>query len=310
MQPLPAIWPIAESHLAFVRSLPTAERPAVPPIKPMASSWGTARRKGGSGLVAVVPVWGVLTQHADPWWPGVSCDEIAAWLDAALASPADSVVLDVDSPGGSVYGVQELGDKIYNARKIKPILAVANSMACSAAYWLGASASRFYCTPGGDVGSVGVYSVHADYSEQLKAEGVKVTVTKAGRYKAELGPYEPLTQDARDALQQSVDECYRQFVRAVARGRAVPAGHVMTEFGQGRSVSAARARSAKMIDDTATLDQVLQMALNPSVRPPTSTITRADVPTSSKTTLQLRWEHEKRKTADWLAGRSLARPIA
>lgn len=223
------------------------------------------------GRVAVLPVCGVIEQRYSAlsyFFGGCSTDETGLALDAFLANPQiDAVVLDVDSPGGSIYGVGELADKIYQARGRKPIYAVANSMAASAAYWIGSAAGNFICTPGGEVGSIGVFAMHADYSGALEAQGIKVTIAKAGRYKAEFSPYAPLSSDARDYLQERVDGSYTDFVKAVAQGRGVSPAEVRGKFGGGRSLDAATALEAGMIDRIATLDDVLgKLTGNPAAR--------------------------------------------
>jgi signal peptide peptidase SppA len=131
----------------------------------------------------------------------------AAAFRQALADPSiGGIVISVDSPGGSVYGVPELVAEIYRARGQKPVVAVADSMAASAAYWIACQAEQVYVTPGGEVGSIGVLTAHADMSQALANEGVSVSVISAGRYKAEASPYAPLTDEARAAIQARVDE--------------------------------------------------------------------------------------------------------
>ncbi len=123
----------------------------------------TANSVSGGGI-AVLPLYGVITQRGnmieDVSGPGsVSTQKFAAALRQALADESVSqILIDIDSPGGSVYGVAELADEIVAARAQKPIIAIANSLAASAAYWIGCSASEFYVTPGGEVGSIGVWS--------------------------------------------------------------------------------------------------------------------------------------------------------
>ena len=88
----------------------------------------------------------------------------------------------------SVYGVAELADQIQSARASKPVVAIANSLAASAAYWIGCAAGEFYVTPGGEVGSIGVWQAHFDYSQAIASEGVKPTLISAGKYKVEGNP--------------------------------------------------------------------------------------------------------------------------
>ena len=161
-----------------------------------------ARRQSATsvsgGGIAVLPLYGVITQRGnmieDVSGPGsVSTQKFAAALRQALADESVSqILIDIDSPGGSVYGVAELADEIVAARAQKPIVAIANSLAASAAYWIGCSASEFYVTPGGEVGSIGVWQAHFDYSQALAAEGVTPTLISAGTYKVEGNPYAPL----------------------------------------------------------------------------------------------------------------------
>lgn len=218
----------------------------------------------GNGAIAVLPMYGVVAQRGgsvrDVSGPGVmSTEAFAQSLRAAVADDSiGGVLIDIDSPGGSVYGVNELADEIYAARSKKPVVAIANSLAASAAYWLGSSASEFYVTPGGEVGSIGVLAAHEDLSKKFETQGVKTTLVSAGKYKAEGSPFEPLGQDARDALQARVNEYYAGFTRAVARNRGTTAATVRNGMGQGRVVNAQTALAENMVDGVATFDQVVR----------------------------------------------------
>lgn len=213
------------------------------------------------GRVGVIPVHGPLAQHmtselmkAD----GTSCDFVSRALDALLADEGiGAIVLHCDSPGGYAFGIQELSDKIYSARAQKPIYAMADSMACSAAYWLASAAGVFCCTPGGEVGSVGVYAVHVDESLANELMGLNVSLIRAGKYKAEWGPWAPLSDDARAALQEAVDADYARFVDAVKRNRDTSADDVKANYGQGRALAAPDALAAGMIDRVMTFEALM-----------------------------------------------------
>jgi signal peptide peptidase SppA len=166
-------------------------------------------------------------------------------------------VLDIDSPGGSIYGVPELAQEIFAAREKKKVVAVANSLAASAAYWLAAAASEVVVTPSGDVGSVGVYAMHEDISRLLDQEGVTVTFISAGKFKTEGNPYEPLSEEGRSFMQERVDEAYAMFTRDLARFRDVPVAKVKSDFGEGRVVGAKAAKAAGMVDRIASLEDTL-----------------------------------------------------
>ncbi|MGZ5532858.1 MAG: S49 family peptidase, partial [Methylomonas sp.] len=113
-----------------------------------------------SGAIAVIPVYGVLTQRPPQNISGPGATSTAQIAQAVKAAANDSnvaqILLDFDGPGGSVYGTLEAGDEIYKARQQKPVIGIANSMAASATFWLASQCSEFYCTPGGEVGSIGV----------------------------------------------------------------------------------------------------------------------------------------------------------
>jgi len=219
--------------------------------------------RGGSGTaVAVLPLLGTIYQRAGLLTEssgGTSTEAFAKAFRQALAdAQVGAIVLDVDSPGGAVNGVDELATEIYRARGTKPIVAVANGTAASAAYWIATAADELIVTPSGEVGSVGVLAVHEDYSKALETEGIRPTLITAGKFKGEASPYQPLTEEARASIQGRVDEYYGMFVRAVARHRGVAADEVRNGFGEGRVVGAKRAVELGMADGVATLDETIE----------------------------------------------------
>jgi signal peptide peptidase SppA len=233
-----------------------------------------------SGGVAVIPLYGVVTQRGnmvdDVSGPGsVSTQQFAAALRQALADETVSqILIDIDSPGGSVYGVSELADEIASARTQKPVVAIANSLAASAAYWIGCSASEFYVSPGGEVGSIGVWQAHFDYSQAFATEGVKPTLISAGKYKVEGNPYAPLDEEAQAFMQSRVDDYYTTFTKAVARGRGVPISQVRDGMGQGRVLGADAALAQNMVDGIATFDDVVKKMRRDAKTPARSKVSR------------------------------------
>ncbi len=140
----------------------------------------------------------------------------------------------------------------------KPVTAVANSLAASAAYWLGTAASEFFVTPGGEVGSIGVWMAHEDWSKAVEESGVAVTLISAGKFKVEGNPYEALTPEARDFMQSRTDDYYGAFTRDVAKGRNVSVDQVRSGMGQGRVLGATQAKAENMVDGIMTFDQVIR----------------------------------------------------
>lgn len=222
-----------------------------------------ARAATRAGAVAIVPVVGVFTQRGDMFdemfgGGSVSTMRMSATLAELAADPGvGTVVFDIDSPGGSVYGVSEVAAQVAALRGQKRTVAVANSLAASAAYWFAAACDEIVVTPGGEAGSIGVYLTHMDYSGALEQAGVKPTHISAGKYKVETSPFAPLSDDARAHLQESVDGYYAAFVKAVAANRKTTQTAVREGYGQGRVLGAEAAVKAGLADRVATLDQVV-----------------------------------------------------
>ena len=221
-----------------------------------------AASSAGAGI-AVLPLYGVITQRGnmvdDISGPGsTSTQKFTSALRQVLADDTVAqILIDIDSPGGSVYGVSELAAEIMKARTQKPVVAVANSLAASAAYWIGCAAGEFYVTPGGEVGSSGVWQAHFDYSKALEGDGVKPTLISAGKFKVEGNPYVPLDLEALSFMQSRVDDYYNAFAKAVAKGRGLTVNDVREGMGEGRVLGADAALAAKMVDGVATFDEVL-----------------------------------------------------
>jgi len=220
------------------------------------SSGATSR-----GAVAVIPIRGVIAHRMgslDESSGGTSCERIGALIDAVAADPSiGTIVYDVDSPGGTVPGVQELAAKMFALRGQVQQIAQINSLAASAAYWLASQCDERVCIPSGTAGSIGVYSAHQDLSKALEQAGIDVTLISAGKYKVEGSPFGPLSPEARAVKQATVDVAYAQFTTDVARGLGVSAKEVRSGYGEGRALSAKDAKAAGLIDRIATMDETL-----------------------------------------------------
>lgn len=232
---------------------------------------------GQSGGIMVIPIFGVLSHRMDAFEEasgGTSVEKLGARIQQALASEdIGTIVLQVDSPGGSVYGIAELAQKIFEARGSKKIVAVADPLMASAAYWIASAADEVVVTPSGQVGSIGVISVHAEFSRLHEAAGITVEVIRSGKYKAESNPYEPLTDEAKAALQRTADDYYALFTGAVARHRKTTPDAVAEGYGQARVLTAERAVQEGLADRVATFEQVLS---DLGVKPATLSGARAD----------------------------------
>lgn len=151
---------------------------------------------------------------------------------AIAAQNVRGILLDIDSPGGEVAGLFDLADFIFEARGPKPIWAIANDDAFSAAYGIASGAERISVTRTGGIGSVGVIAIHVDYSKMDERVGVTFTPIYSGERKADYLDTAPLGDTARGLLQTEIDRLRELFVETVARNRGkTPAAIRDTEAG-------------------------------------------------------------------------------
>jgi len=225
---------------------------------------GTARSRpapASDGPVAVLPLRGVLFPRSNMLTEMSGATSLEGWRQQLRGLVEDrsveAIVLDVDSPGGSTDFVAETAADVRAAAAVKPLVAVANPDAGSAAYWLASQAAEVVVTPSGAAGSIGVLGAHEDLSRREELLGVKTTLISAGKFKTELSPFEPLGDDARAAFQRRVDDMYGMFVRDVARGRGVAVDAVRAGFGEGRMLGAKRAVEEGLADRVDTLEAVI-----------------------------------------------------
>ena len=174
--------------------------------------------------VAVIPIYGLLTKRSERFFETTNYDDIHLAISKALYDDqVDSILLDIDSPGGEVGGLFDLVDFIYESRNQKPIYAYANDSAFSAAYAIASACTKIFVNRTSGVGSIGVIATHTDISEADKKLGVKYTAIFAGEEKNDLTPHEPLSKNAKDKLQEQVNKLYEMFLSTVARNRGISA---------------------------------------------------------------------------------------
>lgn len=190
---------------------------------------------------------------------------LSAAAEAAMDDPDVHAVLQVyDSPGGEVQGAFEYADRLRAMRGRKPMWAVADGMAASAAYLGGSAADRLYVTGTGFAGSIGVVMRHVDFSSALARDGIRVTHIYAGDHKIDGNPYEPLPTAVRADYQEEIDALYGEFVAAVVAQRGLSRDAVIAT--QARTFRGAQAVAAGLADGVATTDSLIAQlaAMRPS----------------------------------------------
>jgi len=265
-------WCIAPHHpLADLLSMerPSATRAAIGPLV----------RDG----VAVIDVAGVINKriHLD----GILSSSIAIGeqINWAVKSPSvQSIILNIDSPGGTSAGTYELAETVRQANKVKPLFAYASDLAASAAYWVGVEARLFYASPAARVGSIGTYLIIHDVSEMAAKEGVKVHVIRSsGAFLKGAGePGTKITDEQLASFQKMVDGINAQFTSSVQKARRLSDGR-MREITTGEVFMGSQAQALGLIDGLMRFDELKAMAVKAAAPPapaPPKTISRVATP--------------------------------
>lgn len=241
------------------------------------------------GGIAVLGLYGLISQRASmvdgmSGSGGTSVEKFTQGFREAMADDTvGGIIIDIDSPGGSVSGIQDLYDEIMSARGVKPVYGLVNSLCASAAYWIGSACSALYAVQGSQVGSIGVYTQHVDASEAMKMDGLNATYISAGKFKVEGNALGPMSAEGLAFTQSQIDAYYSMFTGSVAKGRGAPIGQVRDGMGQGRCLMAADGLAAGMIDAIDTFDGVVKrmgkaMKSGPSAAAPILNIAAVEIP--------------------------------
>jgi signal peptide peptidase SppA len=178
----------------------------------------------------------------------------------ALDDPnVESIILNIDSPGGTVDGTSELAELIYNSRGIKPVIAWSDGIIASAAYWIASAADAiFISSETTNIGSIGVIATHTDTSKSDEMEGIKKTEIIAGKYKNAGSPNGPLDENGKAIIQDRVNQIYSVFVETVAKHRDTTFDDVLTNMADGRIFMGSNSIDAGLADGIIGFDDLLK----------------------------------------------------
>ncbi|AZI45323.1 signal peptide peptidase SppA (plasmid) [Deinococcus psychrotolerans] len=250
---------IIEAHIAGVR-LSDEEKQ----IRAASQGYGSGA-EAPQPQVALMNLHGVILSRAsaDMTMSGYTDPQrFAANMRRAADDPNVSrIVLSIDSPGGSVSGTRAAGDAVAYAASKKEVIAVADDMAASAAYWIGAQATRFIADPGATVGSIGVIMALRDTSEKNAKDGVQTHVLRSGPEKALGQPGEAITDATKAHYAEQLATFHDQFVQAVAAGRGMPLSQAQT-LATGRTWIGQAAVEVGLADEVGTVQQALAGAFS------------------------------------------------
>lgn len=209
--------------------------------------------------VAVVSICGVLVHRFD--WLSSLCgltsyEAIGAILDAVVVDArVRAIALDIDSPGGEISAVADVAAKIRDITAIKPVWAIANGFAASAAYWLASAADRVIVPRNSLVGSIGAVWIHCDQSARDEEMGLAYTAVFSGARKIDGWAHAPLSDTARTEIQVEVDRVRDGFAADVARYRGLNIDDVLST--EAAMYSEARAIDLRLADEIMSFERSL-----------------------------------------------------
>ena len=225
-----------------------------------------AESRGGRGeyqrtqSVALVQISGPMMKQVSSMSAGASTVQARQAIRAALRDDEISaIILQIDSPGGTVSGTKDLADEVASAAKKKPVYAYIEDLGASAAYWVAAQATKIYANETALVGSIGTYGVAYDASAAADKEGIKVHVIKAGSFKGAGVLGTPVTDDQIAMMQERIDDLNEHFVKSVSKGRSLSVAQVK-RMADGAVHIAAKALELAMIDGIQSFEQTVAEA--------------------------------------------------
>lgn len=259
------VWAMESSAFHQFRADMTRFRPPSP-----LPSQGPADDAGLRGLpiqkvgrTAIVSLTGPILKSPPRWLAAygiVGTRQVQAALQSAIADKGvESIVLRVDSPGGSVDGLAEFGDFVLAARQVKPVIAQVDGMAASAAYYVASQATKIYAGRMDLIGSIGTRLMLYDFSRAFEKEGVRAIPIDTGKYKSAGAMGTEITKEQQADFQRLVDAYFNDFVSTIVRGRGMAESQVR-KVADGRVFTAAEALELGLIDGIQTIENTLRRA--------------------------------------------------
>ena len=223
------------------------------------SSTGNWLSREGAGI-AVLTLQGAIVDGDGP--PGTVGGSTVSQMLRELRDneQVKAVVLRIDSPGGSAFAAEQIRVAVEGVRAAgKPVVASFSSVAASGGYWIATGADEVWAYPMTLTGSIGVFGLFPDISEPLGELGIDVDGVRTAPLAGALDPRRPLSDDARDALQLSVEHTYTQFIQRVSKARKISISEA-DALGQGRVWTGAEAKARGLVDELGGLEQAVAAA--------------------------------------------------
>ncbi len=192
---------------------------------------------GGGGSIARVKINGLIRSDSD---------RVAA-LERLGKSSARAVIVQINSPGGTTAGSEQLYDSIMRLKAQKPVVVVVEGLAASGGYIAALASDQIIAQQSALVGSIGVLFQYPNFGDLMKTIGVKVEEVKSSPLKAAPNGFEPTSPEARAALESIVRDSYAWFRNLVQTRRSMD-NALLERVADGRVFTGRQALELKLID--------------------------------------------------------------
>ena len=199
--------------------------------------------------VAIIPIQGEIGYGSTNSSDSVVTPEMIqnSITQAESDNSISSIVIDVNSPGGSPVASEEIMSSIKTSKK--PVVVWISDVGASGAYLASSSADKIIASPSSMVGSIGVIMQITDLSKYYQANGINISSIKAGQYKDMGVDYQPLTTPERNMLQGMVNDDYNHFIDIVSTNRHLDKNYTES-IAQGKIYTGIQAKNLKLVDET------------------------------------------------------------
>lgn len=213
------------------------------------------------GDVAVIDINGAIAKRMGLFqeicFGGVSTEVLMKDFNKAAQNPGiKAIILNIDSPGGEAFGINEFAQSVFDTRKKMPVKAYISGLGCSGAYWIASAADEIVTDKSAFLGSIGVVTAWSDDKEFYKQMGIRREVVTSSNAKFKRLDFD--NEEHRAELQKELDSIEKVFHKSVARNRKVKIEQVIKDFNYGGVLSGEDAVKAKMADRTGSLDALIK----------------------------------------------------
>ena len=214
--------------------------------------------QGGKENVAILFADGEIVDGKD--YSNIAADRFVAEIDKLRKDKTvKSVVLRVNSPGGSVVASEKIRTALKLLMAEKPVVASYGNYAASGGYWISAGTQKIYSDATCLTGSIGVFSMIPEFSKVTDKVGVNFVSISSNKHSDMYSLMRPFDAEETANMQAYIEDIYGRFVGLVAEGRSLEEARV-DELAQGRVWVGTDAIGIGLVDEIGGLREAVDYA--------------------------------------------------